>query len=132
MSPPAPKRPTLYTVLREYPWILLRFRCHYCERVGDERLADCVAQFGTKAPIGRLLRAFIAACPWDPHSGTRKPQKYGMKCGAYMPDIGRVGPPDLPPALLEWRLIEGGKADMLPAEPGEPTRRRRVGEDSDV
>lgn len=129
MSPPTPERPTLHTSLREYPWVILRFRCHFCERGGDSRLADCVARYGTKAPLRRLLRIFIAGCPWDPHSERWKPQKYGMKCGAYMPDIGRIGPPDLPPALLEWQLIEGGKSDMLPAEPGEPDRRRRVGGD---
>jgi len=41
-------------------------------------------------------------------------------------------PPDLPPALLEWQLIEGGKGDMLPGEPKAPSRRRRVGEGDDV
>lgn len=132
MSPPAPDRPTLDTLLREYPWVLIRFRCHHCERGGDSRLADCVAQYGTRAPLRRLLRVFVSHCPWDPHSDMRKPQKYGRKCGAYMPDLGRFGPPDLPPALLEWQLIEGGKDDMLPAEPKAPRRRRRVGEGDDV
>lgn len=72
-------------------------------------------------------RVFVSHCPWDPQSEVRKPQKYGMKCGAYMPDIGRVGPPDLPPALTGLKLVEGGRNDMLPAEPWRVERRRRVG-----
>ncbi len=40
--------------------------------------------------------------------------------------IGR--PPDLPPSMTGLTLIEGGKADMLPAEPA-PLRRRVGGED---
>lgn len=76
-----------------------------------------------------LLSEFIKRCRWDPRNPACKPQKYGMKCGAYMPDIGRVEPPDLPPRLLEWQLIEGGKGDMHPVDPLAPRRRRTAGEE---
>jgi hypothetical protein len=115
------------TDLLHYPWVVIRFRCHYCERHRDVRLAACVAKFGSRKTLGELLDIFVAGCPWDPHSNLRKPQKYGPKCGAYCPDIGRSGPPDLPPSLSGLRLIEGGKDGQLPAVPNERRRRRRIG-----
>jgi len=124
--------PQLHTTLREFPWVLIRFRCHHCERGGDSRLADCVVQFGARAKLSRLLRIFIRNCPHDPHGETRRPQKYGSKCGGYMPDIGRQGPPDHPPAMTGLTLIEGGKRDMLPAHPQRAERRRRIGEAEDA
>lgn len=75
---------------------------------------------------------FVSECPYDPLNPSWKPRKYGHKCGAYCPDVMSPRPPDLPPSLSGLTLIEGGKADMLPAEPGEPERRRRVGEGDDV
>jgi hypothetical protein len=114
------------TTLQHYPWVI-RFRCHYCERSIDTRLALCVAKFGLRATLGELLDRFVAGCAWDPHSALRKPQKYGHKCGAYCPDIGRGGPPDLPPAMRGLTVIEGGKDDRLPAAPRDRQRRRRIG-----
>jgi hypothetical protein len=115
------------TTLLHYPWVVIRLRCHYCERLADARLAACVARFGTRATLGELLDRFVAGCAWDPHSVLRKPQKYGHKCGAYCPDIGRSGPPDLPPALAGLRIIDGGKDSRMPAQPRERGRRRRIG-----
>lgn len=115
------------TALLDFPWVVVRFRCHFCKRSKDARLAGLARDFGEHTTLGLLLSEFVRRCRWDPQDPARKPQKYGMKCGAYMPDIGRVGPPDLPPGMLEWKLIEGGKGDMLPAEPKAPRRRRRVG-----
>jgi hypothetical protein len=115
------------TTLRLYPWIVLRFRCHYCERSVDMRLADAVVWYGRRSTLGQLLRRFVSECPWDPESTLRKPQKYGHKCGAYCPDIGRGGPPDLPPAMRGLTVIDGGKDDRLPAAPRERRRRRRIG-----
>lgn len=74
-----------------------------------------------------VLHAFMSGCPWTPHTELRKPQKYGMKCRAYCPDIGRSSPPDLPPSMSGLTLIDGGKADMLPAERLTGPRRRRIG-----
>ncbi len=115
------------TDLLHYPWVVIRFRCHYCERAADSRLAACVARFGTRATLGQLIDRFVAGCAWDPHSVLRKPQKYGHRCGAYCPDLGRAGPPDLPPAMRGLRLIDGGKDGLLPAAPKERQRRRRIG-----
>lgn len=52
-----------------------------------------------------------------------------MRCGGYCPDLISTRPPDLPPSVTGLSLIEGGKADMLPAEPAPIERRRRVGGD---
>lgn len=122
-----PSAPDRDTTLLHYPWIVVRFRCHYCERAGDSRLAALAARYGMNATLGDLLSIFVGRCPWNPHSPLRKPQKYGMKCGAYCPDIGRAGPPDLPPAMGGLTLIDGGKADKLPAKRVSGPGRRRVG-----
>lgn len=128
MSPAGPPRPNENTSLRDYPYVVIRFRCHVCERGGDARLATLSAKYGSQALIGYLLQLFVARCPWDPHNPARKPQKYGMRCGGYMPDLRSGRPPDLPPSMTGLTLIEGGKPDMLPAEPAPIERRRRVGE----
>lgn len=46
---------------------------------------------------------------------TGKPQKYGMKCGGYCPDLLQRTPPDMPPAMGGLVIVEGEKDDMLPA-----------------
>jgi hypothetical protein len=132
MRPGHPEAPNDHTALRDYPWVVIRFRCHFCKRAGDARLAVCAQRYGANATLGSLLDVFVSRCPYDPHNPARKPQKYGHHCGAYLPDVMRRGPPDLPPAMMGLSLIEGGKGDMLPAEPGAEPRRRRVGGTDDV
>jgi len=127
-----PPRPNEHTPLRDYPYVVVRFRCNVCERGGDSRLAVLAWKFGPATQLGRLLRKFVSGCPWDPHNPARKPQKYGHRCGAYMPDLIGNRPPDLPPSMTGLSLIEGGKDDMLPAEPKPIERRRRVGGSDDV
>ncbi len=112
------------TRLIDFPWIVIRFRCHYCERGGDASLVACAVRHGSNVTLGELLARFTARCPWSPQSPERKPRKYGHKCGAFMPDIGRQGPPDHPPALTALRLIDGGKDDRLPAEPRNESAKR--------
>lgn len=62
----------------------------------DARLAGLAWLYGDNATLGRLLGVFRLSCAWDPSNGARKPQKCGRKCGAYLMDIGRTSPPDLP------------------------------------
>lgn len=115
-------------MLRDYPWVVVRMRCHFCRRGGDVRLAVFAEKYGAYATLGRLVVEFIKGCEWAPWNPTRRPQKYGMKCGGYCMDLRRPDPPDLPPGMTAWRLIEGDKGDMLPAQPLAPGRRKRVGE----
>lgn len=121
--------PTAATSLVDWPFVVVRFRCHFCERGGDARTVACAVVHGSDATIGYLLEVFMNRCPWNPRNPARKPQKYGMKCGAYCPDIGRTSPPDWPPPMMGLTLIEGGKDDQLPAGPSQEPHRRRVGGD---
>jgi len=96
-------------------------------------LGACAARYGHRLPVEVVLRDFLSACPWDPFTKLRKPQKYGHRCGAYMPDLHSTRPPDLPPSMTGLSLIEGGRDDMLPAKPTPGAKRRRkVGEAGDV
>lgn len=123
------KPPNDDTELRHFPWVVVRFRCHYCRRQSDARLASLAWHYGVHTTLRQLVDTFMSRCPWDPHNLARKPQKYGMKCGAYCPDIGRTSPPDWPPPMKGLTLIEGGKDEQRPAEPAELPGRRRIGGD---
>lgn len=115
------------TALRDYPWVVVRLRCPWCRRGGNYKLADIAAKHGSRITIGSIVVAFMEGCEWRPWNPARKPQKYGMKCGGYCPDLRRPDPPDLPPSKIGLNLVEGGKDDQLPAEPSRQPRRRRVG-----
>lgn len=130
MSSPEPPRPTEATLLRDYPWVVVRVRCHFCKRGGDARLAVLAAKHGPYITMGRLIVETMKECPWAPWNPERRPQKYGMKCGLYCLDLRRPDPPDLPPGMRGLHLIEGGLSEKLPAAPQEIERRRRVGEES--
>ncbi|KFC63953.1 hypothetical protein FG93_05463 [Bosea sp. LC85] len=119
--------PTLDTDLRHYPWIVIRFRCNYCKRWADGGLAACAEKFGAAMTLGDLLEMFRGRCAW--RAEIRKPQKYGFKCGGYCLDIGKTRPPDLPATMSGLTVIEGGRDDLLPAEPREIERRKRIGEE---
>lgn len=126
-DPPEP--PTEATLLRDYPWVVVRVRCHFCSRGGDARLAVLAAKHGPYITMGRLIVEVMKECAWAPWNPARRPQKYGMKCRLYCLDLRRPDPPDLPPGMKGLSVIAGGKGDMLPAEPREPHRRRRIGGD---
>lgn len=124
-----PGPPTDSTMLRDYPWVVVRMRCHFCRRGGDVRLAVYAAKYGPYITLGRLVVEFIKGCKWSPWDPTWKPQKYGMKCGGFCPDLRRPDPPDLPPGMAGLQIIEGGLSEKLPAAPAEIDRRKRVGGD---
>lgn len=116
-------------MLRDYPWVVVRMRCHFCRRGGDVRLAIYADKYGAYATLGQMVIEFIKGCEWAPWNPTRRPQKYGMKCGGYCMDLRRPDPPDLPPGMTGLQLIEGGLGDKLPAAPPSEERRKRVGGD---
>jgi hypothetical protein len=118
---------TEHTELRDWPWVELRLACHFCRRGGSYRVADIAGKHGSRITVGRIVIAFICTCAYSPWNPARKPQKYGAKCGAYCPDIGRTSPPDWPPPMQGLTLIEGGKDELRPAEPSKEPARRRVG-----
>ena len=120
--------PNEETSLLDYPWVVVRFRCHFCRRRKDARLAGLASDFGEHTTLKLLLSAFIRRCAWDPSNPARKPQKSGRKCGAYLMDIGRTSPPDLPPSMSGLTVIEGGKDEQHAEKPARKDRRRVVGD----
>lgn len=119
------------TPLCRWPWVEVRFRCHYCARWDDVRLATLAAKKGHVVTIGILVSQWSQLCPWHHSNPARKPQKYGMKCGGHCPDLRRHTPPDMPPAGAGLTVIEGGRDERLPAEPTRRERRRRIGGDDE-
>ena len=123
-------QPTLETELREYPYVLIRFRCDYCRRRADVRSVACAAKYGHRVTMGYLLARFRRGCKWSDEQ-IRKPQKYGMKCTGYCYDLYRSLAPDLPPT--DWRRLPVAvRPDMLKPEPREATPLRGDGGPDDV
>jgi hypothetical protein len=122
-EPPGP-----HTTLEFYPWVVVRFRCTNCRRYGDARLARLAEKFGATETIEMLLARFHATCPNRPRSksGRYVADPY-FRCAGYCLDLNATPPPDLPPSMRKFTLIDGGKDEQLPTdEPGE-RRRHRVG-----
>lgn len=115
-------------MLRDFPWVVVRMRCHFCRRGGDARLAVLSAKHGPYITMGRLIVEFMKECAWAPWNPERRPQKYGMKCGGFCMDLRRPDPPDLPPGMSGLTLIQGGKSDILPAQPQARRPQKRIGE----
>lgn len=120
--------PDFGTPLGRWPWIHVHFRCHWCPRNAEVHIAVLAGSYGHRAPLEWVFRRFVSGCPWDPHSEQWKPQKYGMRCGAYCPDVRSSRPPDLPPSMSGLKVVTGGKDDQLTKAPAKE-RRRRVGGD---
>lgn len=92
--------------LRDYPYIIVRFACRECPRVGRYRLAVLAERFGADAELRDVLEAISGSC------GARVDPRRGLKCAAYLPDVPPPRPPDLPRALLpreRLRMIRGGR-----------------------
>jgi hypothetical protein len=93
--------------LREYPYIVVRFACRECPRIGRYRLAVLAERFGADADLATVLEAISASCPRQRESHP------GRGCRAYYPDLPPTQPPDLPADLRpqRLRLIMGGRSD---------------------
>ena len=90
--------------LRDYPFVVVRFACRDCPRIGRYRLAVLAERFGADAPLPDVLEAISAACP-------RTRERYpGKRCQAHLPDLTEPRPPDLPVAEgRRLRVVEQGK-----------------------
>ena len=49
--------------LRDYPFVVVRFACRACPRVGRCRLAVLAEHFGADADLATALEAISASCP---------------------------------------------------------------------
>jgi hypothetical protein len=91
--------------LRDYPFVIVRFACHDCPRIGRYRLAVLLEKFGADAAMADVLAAIAAGCLRN------KERHPGRRCHAYLPDLVDPKPPDLPAAAgRSLKLIAGGKA----------------------
>jgi hypothetical protein len=91
--------------LRDYPYVVVRFACRHCPRLGRYRVAVLAERYGADIEMEDLLEAVSASC------GTRA-SKRAHACGAYFPDLPPEKPPDLPRALLpreRLKIIRGGR-----------------------
>ncbi len=96
--------------LCEYPWVIVRLGCRFCDRRGQYRLARLAAKFGAEISKDDLLEKLAADCPWRRDPADRQPGKYDAKCGACFIDLDGPPPPsDMPPGAMGLRVVRGGK-----------------------
>ena len=87
------------------PYVIVRFACRDCPRVGQYRLAVLAERFGAEALLIDGLEANSAGCL---RNRERHPNR---RCQAYLPDLVDPKPPDLPAAEgRRFKVIVGGKA----------------------
>src|SRR3954468_21728291 len=93
--------------LRDYPFVVVRFACRGCPRIGRYRLVALAERFGADADLATVLEAISAACP------RQRETPPGRGCRAYYPALPPTQPPDLPADLRpqQLRLIVGGRFD---------------------
>lgn len=103
--------------LSDYPWILVRVSCIYCNRQGSYRLARLAARYGADIPLDQLRRLIAADCPYI----DRQQRKYVATCGCHFPDLDSVPPqpPDLPPFTSKPRIV-ASNPHIPKREPAEP------------
>jgi hypothetical protein len=87
--------------LVDFPYVLVRLRCDACKRAGSYRLVRLAVKYGAEILLDDLLVRLSADCPWrdDPRGA----------CGARFTDLPPRRPPDLPAALMRFRVVKGGK-----------------------
>lgn len=87
--------------LVDFPYVLVRLCCDACKRAGSYRLARLAVKYGSEILLEDLLVRLSADCPWrdDPQGS----------CGARFTDLPPRRPPDLPSALMRFRVVRGGK-----------------------
>ncbi len=67
--------------LRDYSYVVVRFACRDCPRIGRYRLAVLAEGFGADALLVDVLEAMSSSC-------LRNREKHpGRRCQAYMPDL---------------------------------------------
>ena len=97
--------------LVDFPWVVVRLGCRYCERRGSYRLARLAAKYGAEIGLEDLLDKLAFDCPWRRDPADRPPGKYDPKCGACFIDLdGPPAPPDLPPGAMGLRVVRGGRS----------------------
>jgi hypothetical protein len=81
--------------------VLVRLRCDTCKRAGSYRLPRLAVKDGAEILLEDLLMRLSADCPW--HDEPRG------SCGVRFTDLPPRRLPDLPGALMRFRVVKGGK-----------------------
>ena len=90
--------------IRDYPYVLVRFACRDCPRMGRYRLAVLAERFGATADMADVLDAIASSCP---RQQERHPAR---RCEAYYPDLRSPPPPDVPDAApRRFSVVKGGR-----------------------
>src|SRR5262249_49843797 len=87
--------------LVDFPYVLVRLRCDVCKRAGAYRLARLAVKYGAEILLDDLLLRLSSDCPW-------RDQPRGP-CGVRFTGLPPRRPPDLPAALVRFRVVRGGK-----------------------
>ena len=82
-----------------YPLVVVRIACRVCSRRG--RLA---AKYGPGIGLCDLTEQFSNDCLWRAEARSKKGKS---ACGVYLPDLDNPRPPDLPPGMVQLRLVKG-------------------------
>ena len=87
-----------------YPFVVVRIGCRQCSRKGAYRLARLAAKFGPEITLRDLTNRFSYDCMWRAEARSKKGKS---ACGVYLPDLENKRPPDLPPGMVNLRLVRG-------------------------
>jgi hypothetical protein len=81
-----------------------RIACRVCSRSGSYRLARLAAKYGPEITLRDLTERFSYDCLWRAEPRSKKGKS---ACGVYLPDLEHKRPPDLPPGMVNLRLVKG-------------------------
>jgi len=86
--------------LADFPYVLVRIRCDFCQRSGSYKLARLASKFGAEARLDDVLRRVSKDC-------SVRADLRGKECGARFVDLPMIRPPDAP--VRRMMVIRGGK-----------------------
>jgi len=88
--------------LVDFPYVLVRRAATTASARWSYRLARLAVKFGAEILLDDLLVRLSADCPWrDDPRGT---------CGARFEDMPPRRSPDVPGALMRFRVVKGGRS----------------------
>jgi hypothetical protein len=99
--------------LSDFPWVIVRVDCPLCpHQKGQYRLARLAAEYGADIQLRDLLDRIALDCPRRPLPWEHLPDQSDPKCKARFTDLEGTcsPPPDLPPMMRKFTVVQGGKS----------------------